>query len=119
MLLLWLRMLWLGVDLTTVIPCLGFSRLLIFVSCNVFKIVWQELLSLSTSTSLLLGRLSIGCLLSTILYPRHPYWYTFTITIRTRPMHRRTDANLYPPERQLTKASEPSFDLEGETKGQI
>ena len=27
-------------------------------------------------------------------------------------MHRRTDANLYPPERQLTKASEPSFDLE-------
>ena len=37
----------------------------------------------------------------------------------TRPMHRRTDANLYPPERQLTKASEPSFDLEGGTKGQI
>ena len=30
----------------------------------------------------------------------------------TRPMHRRTDANLYPPERQLTKVSEPSFDLE-------
>ena len=37
----------------------------------------------------------------------------------TRPMHRRTDANLYPPERQLTKASEPSFDLEGGAKGQI
>ena len=34
-------------------------------------------------------------------------------------MHRRTDANLYPPERQLTKASEPSFDLEGGAKGQI
>ena len=31
----------------------------------------------------------------------------------------RTDANLYPPERQLTKASEPSFDLEGGAKGQI
>ena len=38
---------------------------------------------------------------------------------RTRPMHRRTDANLYIPERQLTKASEPSFDLEGGAKGQI
>ena len=38
---------------------------------------------------------------------------------KTRPMHRRTDANLYPPERQLTKASEPSFDLEGGAKGQI
>ena len=36
-----------------------------------------------------------------------------------RPTHRRTDANLYPPERQLTKASEPSFDLEGGAKGQI
>ena len=32
---------------------------------------------------------------------------------QTRPTYRRTDANLYPPERQLTKASEPSFDLEG------
>ena len=38
---------------------------------------------------------------------------------QTRPTHRRTDANLYPPERQLTKASEPSFDLEGGAKGQI
>ena len=37
----------------------------------------------------------------------------------TRPTHRRTDANLYPPEGQLTKASEPSFDLEGGAKGQI
>ena len=37
----------------------------------------------------------------------------------TRPMHRRTDANLYPPKRQLTTASEPSFDLEGEAQGQI
>ena len=32
---------------------------------------------------------------------------------KTRPTHQRTDANLYPLERQLTKASEPSFDLEG------
>ena len=39
--------------------------------------------------------------------------------LKTRPTHRRTDANLYPPERQLTKASEPSFDLEGGAKGQI
>ena len=29
------------------------------------------------------------------------------------------DANLYPLERQLTKASEPTFDLEGGAKGQI
>ena len=28
-------------------------------------------------------------------------------------MHQRTDANLYPPERLLTKASEPSLDREG------
>ena len=34
-------------------------------------------------------------------------------SIKTRPTHRRTDANLYPLERQLTKVSEPSFDLEG------
>ena len=37
----------------------------------------------------------------------------------TRSMHWRTNANLYPPERQLTKASETSFDLEGGAKGQI
>ena len=37
---------------------------------------------------------------------------------KTKPTHRRTDANLYPPERQLTKASEPLFDLEGGTQGQ-
>ena len=34
-------------------------------------------------------------------------------------MHQRTDANLYPLERQLTKANEPSFDLGGGAKGQI
>ena len=34
---------------------------------------------------------------------------------QTRPTHWRTDANLYPTERQLTKAIEPSFDLEGGT----
>ena len=38
---------------------------------------------------------------------------------KIKPTHRRTDANLYPPERQLTKASEPSFELEGGAKGQI
>ena len=43
----------------------------------------------------------------------------FILETLTRPTHRRTDANLYPPERQLTKASEPSFDLEGGAKGQI
>ena len=37
----------------------------------------------------------------------------------TRPMHQRTNANLYPLERQLTKASEPSFELEGGDQGQI
>ena len=74
MLLLWLQMLW----LTTVIPCLGVSLLLIFVSGIVFKIVWVELLPtpLNTHTLLLLGRLSIDCLLNTILYSRLPYWCT-------------------------------------------
>ena len=38
---------------------------------------------------------------------------------KTRPTHRRTDENLYPPERQLINPSEPSFDLEGEAQGQI
>ena len=38
---------------------------------------------------------------------------------KTRPTHRRTDTNLYPPKRQLTKASEPSFHLEGGAQGQI
>ena len=42
MLLLWLRMLWLGVNMTTIFPCLRVSELLFFVSCNVFRIVWQE-----------------------------------------------------------------------------
>ena len=37
---------------------------------------------------------------------------------KTRPMRRRIDANVYPP-RQLTKASEPSFDLKGGAQGQI
>ena len=64
--------------MTTVIPCLGVSQLLIFLSCNVFKIVWLELLPtpLSIHTSLLLGRLSIGCLLNTLSYLRLPYWCT-------------------------------------------
>ena len=35
---------------------------------------------------------------------------------KTRLMHRRTDANLYLPVRQLTKANEPSFDLEGDIR---
>ena len=46
----------------------------------------------------------------------------FTIcgnTNKTRPTHRRTNANLYPPKKQLAKASEPSFDLEGGAHGQI
>ena len=38
---------------------------------------------------------------------------------QTRTTHWRTDANLYPLKRQLTKASEPSFDLEGGAQGQI
>ena len=41
------------------------------------------------------------------------------VLIIARPMHRKTDANLYPPKRQLTKASEPLFDLEGGAQGQI
>ena len=31
-------------------------------------------------------------------------WTLISCNILTRPMHRRTDANLYPPERQPTKA---------------
>ena len=71
-------MLWLVVELTTAIPCVGVSQLLIFLSCNVFKIVWLELLPtpLSIHTSLLLGRLSIDCLLNTVPYLRLPYWCT-------------------------------------------
>ena len=44
------------VKLTTVSLCLGISQLLIIVSCNVFKIVWLELLPtpLSIRTSHLL-----------------------------------------------------------------
>ena len=43
-----------------------------------FKIVWLESLTtpLSTHTSLLLGRLSIGCLLNTVPYSRLPHWCT-------------------------------------------
>ena len=76
-------MLWLGVDLTTIIPCLGVSQLLIFVSCIVFKIVYLELLPtpLSIHTSLLLGRLSIGCPLNTIPFSRLPYWCTISCVV--------------------------------------
>ena len=78
MLLLWKQMLWFEVDLTTVIQCLEVSQLLIFVSCNMFKIVWLELSPTppSTHTSLLSGRFSIGCLLNTVPYSRLPYWCT-------------------------------------------
>ena len=57
--------------------------------------------------------------------PFHLCTYIMAGRVKTRPTHRRTDANLYPTERQLTKVSEPSFDLEGKksksnlTKGQI
>ena len=44
---------------------------------------------------------------------------TSILSHKTRPTNRRTDANLYPLERQLTKASEPLFDFEGGAKGQI
>ena len=47
------------------------------------------------------------------------FFFFQIILFKTRPTHRRTDANLYPPEKKLTKASEPSFDLEGGAKGQI
>ena len=74
---------WLGVDLTTVITCLEVSQLLIFISCYVFKIVWLEslLTPQSTNTSLLSGRLSIGCLLNTILYSRLLCWCTSSYTV--------------------------------------
>ena len=83
MLLLWLRMIWLRVNLTTVIACLGVSQLLILVSCNVFKIVYLELLPIQISihTSLLLGRLSIGYPLNTVPYLRLPYWCTISYRV--------------------------------------
>ena len=37
----------------------------------------------------------------------------------SRPTYWKTNANLHSPKRQLTKASEPSFDLKGGAKGQI
>ena len=76
MLLLWQQMLWLVVDLTTVFLCSGVSLFLIFMSFNVFKIVLLESLPtpLSTHTSLLLERLSIGWLLNSILFLKLPYW---------------------------------------------
>ena len=43
----------------------------------------------------------------------------YIIGLGSRSTHRRTDANLYPLERQLMKASETSFNLEGGAKGQI
>ena len=50
----------------SVIPCLAVWQLLIFISCNVFKIVQRELspTPLRSHTLRLLGKLSIGCLLS-------------------------------------------------------
>ena len=42
-----------------------------------------------------------------------------SLHIKTRPTHQRINANLYPQERQLNKASEPSFHLEGGVKLQI
>ena len=55
---------------TTVIPCLEIYQLLIFISYNVFKLVWLELLPtpLSIHTSLLLRRLLIGYLLNIVPY---------------------------------------------------
>ena len=41
------------------------------------------------------------------------------LILKTRPTYRRTDANLYPLERQLAKASKLSSALEGGAKGQI
>ena len=71
-------MLWLEVDLTTVIPCLKISQLLIFVSCNVFKIVWLELSPIppSTHTSLLSGRFSIVEYFAPFLKPRQSIYNT-------------------------------------------
>ena len=65
-------MLWLVVDLTTVILCVGVSLFFIFVSCNVSGIVMLESLPTPRSihASLLLERLSIGCLLISVLYLR-------------------------------------------------
>ena len=51
MLLLWLQMIWLVVDLTTVIPCLGVSLLLMFINCNVSKTVLLEIVSNTTKYS--------------------------------------------------------------------
>ena len=54
-------------------------------------------------------------LLPFLTYPKN----IIKIHPKTRPTYRRSKANLYPPERQLTKASEPSFDLGGWAQGQI
>ena len=61
-------------------------------------------------------------MLGHILFTTRPLMWSFIFhrnIYSTRAMHRTTDAKLFPPERQLTKVSEPLFDLEGVAKGQI
>ena len=59
---------------------------MIFVSCNVFKKVWLELLPtpLSIHTSLVLGKLSIDFLLNTVSYSGLPYWCTSSYIVAIR-----------------------------------
>ena len=78
MLLLWLQMLWLVVDLTTIIPCLGVPLPLILLSCNVPRTVLLELLPMlqSTPSSLILEIHSIGCLLNITMYLKLLYYCT-------------------------------------------
>ena len=45
--------------------------------------------------------------------------YLEEIVVKLDLAHRKTDANLFPPERPLAKASEPSFELEEGAQGQI
>ena len=52
-------------------------------------------------------------------YKTIAFIYHIMMHIWTRPTNRRTDTNLYPPERQLTKASEPSFGLEGGARSNL
>ena len=70
--LFWLLTFWLKVVLTTAIPCLEVSLILIFAGFSVLRTVLLELLPISPNTHILplLESLFIGCLLNIVLFSR-------------------------------------------------
>ena len=64
-------------------------------------------------------KIKLASLIIDIIYNSYNFNHANQDHLLTRPTHWRTDANLYPLKRQLTKASEPLFDLEGGAQCQI